>query len=204
VTADGSSYDAAISADGRFVAFVSDATNLAGRRDRNGAPDIHLRDTLAAATSLVSRSDQGDSANGPSRRPVISADGGVLVFQSDASDLTCGARCRAEDRDINLVSDIFALDRVPGNIRRMSAGLTAWMEPSIGPVVDGSGTVIAFSSRRPRHGRDDRDDYDLFVRAPVKKQGTPRTAWLLMTQRHQWIDAHRASRGDKPSRSRVR
>lgn len=169
--ANGSSYDASISADGRFVAFVSDATNLAGGRDRNGAPDIYLRDILARATSLVSRNDRGDAANGPSRRPALSSDARVIVFQSDASNLTCGARCRAEDRDINLVSDIFALDRGPGRISRVSAGRTAWMEPSIGPVVDGSGTVIAFSSRRPRHGRDDRDDYDLFVRAPVSPAG---------------------------------
>ena len=165
VAANGSSYDVAISADGRFVAFVSDATNLAGPRDRNRSPDIYLRDTVTGVTSLASRSDHG-SANGPSRRPALSADGSVLVFQSDASDLTCGPRCRAEDRDINLVSDIFAVDRVAGTIRRVSAGRTAWMEPSIGPVVDGSGSVIAFSSRRPRHGRDDGDDYDLFVRAP--------------------------------------
>jgi Tol biopolymer transport system component len=171
--ANGSSYDAAISADGRFVAFVSEATNLMGRRDRNGAPDIYLRDTIAATTSLASHTAQGDPANGPSRRPVLSADGRVLVFQSDASDLTCHAGCRAADRDINLVSDIFVFDRVSGAIRRVSAGRTAWMEPSIGPVIDGSGTVIAFSSRRPRHARDDRDDYDLFV-SPAGRGGSPR------------------------------
>jgi Tol biopolymer transport system component len=164
----GSSYDAAISADGRFVAFVSDATNLTGRRDRNGAPDIYLRDIVTGTTALVSRNEHGDSANGPSRRPALSDDGSVLVFQSDASDLICGPRCRAGDRDINLVSDVFAFHRASDAIRRVSAGRTAWMEPSIGPVIDGSGAVIAFSSRRARHARDDRDDYDLFVRAPVK------------------------------------
>jgi Tol biopolymer transport system component len=166
--ADGSSYDVAISADGRFIAFVSEATNLAGRRDRNSAADIYLRDTVTGAISLVSRSVKGDAGNGPSRHPALSADGSVLVFQSDASDLTCGARCREEDRDINLVSDIFALDRLTGDIRRVSAGRTGWMEPSLGPVVDGAGAVVAFSSRRPRHGGDDRDDYDLFIRAPFK------------------------------------
>ena len=166
--ADGSSYQGVISADGRFVAFVSEATNLTGRRDRNGTVDIYLRDLAAGATSLVSQSVDGDPANGPSRNPAISADGGVVVFQSDASDLTCTTRCREEDRDINLVADIFALERVSRGIRRVSAGRTAWMEPSIGPVVDGSGAVVAFSSRRPRHPGDDRDDYDLFVRAPLK------------------------------------
>ena len=171
--ANGSSYDASISADGRFVAFVSEATNLTGARDRNRAPDIYLRDTLARTTSLVSRNDRGDAANGPSRRPALSSDGSVIVFQSDASDLRCGARCRDADRDINLVSDIFAATRGPGSIRRVSTGRTPWMEPSIGPVIDGAGTVIAFSSRRPRHRGDDRDDYDLFVRGPVLSAAGP-------------------------------
>jgi hypothetical protein len=40
------------------------------------------------------------------------------------------------------------------------------MEASIGPAVDGTGTVIAFSSRHPLDARDDRDDYDLFVWGP--------------------------------------
>jgi Tol biopolymer transport system component len=157
----GSSYDAAISADGRFVAFVSDATNLTRQRDRNAAADIYVHDTVAGTTALASRNDRGRSANGPSRRPALSGDGSVLVFQSDASDLACGVHCGVGD--INLVSDIFALDRVSGAIRRVSAGRTVWMDPSIGPAVDGTGRVIAFSSRRARHARDDRDDYDLFV-----------------------------------------
>jgi hypothetical protein len=40
------------------------------------------------------------------------------------------------------------------------------MEPSIGPAVDATGTVIAFSSRHPIDARDDRDDYDFFIRVP--------------------------------------
>ena len=160
-----SSYDAAISGDGRYVAFVSDATNLV-RHDNNRAADVFLRDTRTGTIRLVSRGESGGSANGPSGHPAMSADGSVVTFQSDASDLACGRRCATAVRDINLVADVFTFDRASGAVRRVSTGRTPWMEASIGPAVDGTGTVIAFSSRHPLDARDDRDDYDLFVWGP--------------------------------------
>jgi Tol biopolymer transport system component len=162
----GSSYDAAVSGDGRYVAFVSDATNLLKHRDTNRAPDVYVRDTVAGITGLVSRNISGEPGNGSSSHPAISQGGRVVVFQSEASDLICGTRCPVADRDINLVADIFARDRVRGTTRRVSRGATGWMEPSIGPAIDGSGSVIAFSSRHPLDAADDRDDYDLFVWGP--------------------------------------
>jgi Tol biopolymer transport system component len=111
----------------------------------------------------VSRNAKGVAANGPSDHPAMSSDGSVIVFQSDASDLTCGDRCSLADRDINLVADVFRYDSVSGTTRRVSQGRAPWMESSIGPSVDGSGTVIAFSSRHPLDRADDRHDYDLFV-----------------------------------------
>jgi Tol biopolymer transport system component len=159
----GPSYGAAISGDGRYVAFVSEATNLVRQRDRNRARDVFVRDTVTRVTELVSRSASGGPANGPSSHPSISRDGRIVVFQSDASDLACAARCSDAERDINLVADIFAYDRSTGRTRRVSQGLLPWSEPSVGPSVDGSGTVIAFSTRHPIDAADDRDDYDLFV-----------------------------------------
>jgi len=161
--ANGPSYGASISGDGRYVAFVSGATNLVKRRDSNRAPDVYLRDTVTRITELVSHNRSGASANGASSHPAISQDGRVIVFQSEASDLICGARCTASDKDINLVADIFVHDRARGTTTRISRGSAGWMEPSMGPAIDASGTVIAFSSRHPRDSADDRDDYDLFV-----------------------------------------
>jgi len=161
----GSSYEPAISGDGRYVAFVSEATNLVDHDD-NRAADVFLRDLRTGTTELVSRSESGGSANGPSSHPAISADGGIVVFQSEASDLFCGRQCAAAVRDINLVADVFAFDRASRVVRRVSTGRTPWMEPSIGPAVDATGTVIAFSSKHPMDGNDDRDDYDLFIRVP--------------------------------------
>jgi TolB protein len=159
----GSSYEAAISADGRYVAFVSEATNLLKERDTNRAPDVYVRDTARNVTELISRRASGGAANGPSTHPSISADGRVVVFQSDASDLVCVFRCDAAERDINLVADIFARDRASGTTLRISRGRAPWMEPSLGPGIDGTGTIVAFSSRHPRHAADDTDDFDLFV-----------------------------------------
>jgi len=163
----GSSYAAAISGDGRYIAFVSDATNLVSG-DRNRAPDIFLFDAKTRTTELVSRGEAGGSGNGASTQPAISTSGTVVTFQSDASDLTCARRCAAALRDINLVADVFVFDRRTREIRRVSTGRTSWMEPSLAPAVDGTGAVIAFSSRHPRDPSDEGDDYDLFVRAPAK------------------------------------
>jgi hypothetical protein len=117
---------------------------------------------------LISRGETGGSANGASTHPAMSTAGTVIGFQSDASNLTCGRRCPPAIRDINLVFDIFAFDRRTRVMRRISAGRTSWMEPSLGPAVDGIGAVIAFSSRHPRDSSDEGDDYDLFVRLPAK------------------------------------
>jgi Tol biopolymer transport system component len=162
-----SSYDGSISGDGRSVAFVSDATDLVGH-DANRASDIFLFDARTRTTTLVSRSEGGGTANGTSRQPAMSLDGHVVTFQSDASDLTCSKRCAAERRDINLVSDVFAYDVRTRIVRRVSTGARSWSEPSIGPSIDGTGAVIAFSSRHPRDSLDDANDYDLFVRLPAK------------------------------------
>ena len=146
---------------------MSDASDLV-RDDRNRAPDIFLFDAKSRTTELVSRSEAGGSANGASTHPAMSTAGTVLTFQSDASDLTCARRCPPAARDINLVSDVFTFDRRTRLVRRISTGRASWPEPSIGPALDGIGAVVAFSSRHPRDSGDEGDDFDLFVRLPVK------------------------------------
>jgi len=78
----------AISADGRFIAFQSAATNLVAN-DINGASDIFLRDMQSGTTTLVTVSSNGvSSANNDSFSPSISRDGRYLAFLSKATDLT--------------------------------------------------------------------------------------------------------------------
>src|SRR5439155_9711766 len=168
--ADGSSHSPAISGDGRHVAFVSEATNLVRRRDRNRLPDVYVRDMATKHTELVSRTPSGEPGNGPSGHPALSGDGGIVVFQSEASDLICGVHCALPDRDINLVADVFRRDRAAGLTERVSRGRTLWMEPSIGPATDRTGAVIAFASRHPLDQADDGHDYDLFVWARERRR----------------------------------
>jgi Tol biopolymer transport system component len=52
----------AVSGDGRYVAFVSEATNLV-RDDLNGRADIFLHDTSVGTTELVSRRPDGKAGN---------------------------------------------------------------------------------------------------------------------------------------------
>ena len=174
----GPCYRAMVSADGRYVSFVSEATDLTRERDRNNAPDVFLRDTSANTTQLISRRATGGAANGMSSQPAVTADGRFVVFESDASDILCARRCGAHERDTNLVGDAFVLDRQTGTTRRLSRGRSPWIEPSIMPAIDGAGNVIAFLSRHPMDALDDRDDFDLFLwesgaGPPAAEAGTP-------------------------------
>ena len=167
VEPDGASRHPVLSGDGRYVAFVSDATNLI-RGDRNRSSDVFLHDRNQQTTRPVSRSaSQGGTANGVSTEPVISSDGRFVVFQSEASDMLCAKQCPAENADINLVSDVFRFDRETGAVTRLSADATGgWMEESGGPAVSASGEVVAFTSRHPVSGQDVANDFDLFIRLP--------------------------------------
>jgi Tol biopolymer transport system component len=90
-----------ISADGRYVAFTSNASNLVSGVDSTHM-DIFVRDLVNNTTSLVSVGTGGTSGNGFSYYPVISPDGRYVVFDSDASDLVPG--------DNNNEMDVFVRD----------------------------------------------------------------------------------------------
>lgn len=85
--ADGISSEPAISSDGQFVVFTSAADNLVAG-DTNNAPDVFLRSLPAGPTVLVSvDASGGGSGNGPSGGAVISADGRMVLFNSQAGNL---------------------------------------------------------------------------------------------------------------------
>lgn len=89
----GDSRSPAISADGRFVAFASDASDLI-EADTNGVTDVFLRDTCIGvpegctpATTRVSLGPDGIEANGASESPSLSPDGRFVAFDSQARNL---------------------------------------------------------------------------------------------------------------------
>ena len=87
-----------LSDDGRFITFESEANNLVDD-DSNGVSDVFVYDRQSGETTLVSVTANGEAANGSSTHPRLSADGRLLVFQSQASNLVAG--------DSNGMSDIF-------------------------------------------------------------------------------------------------
>ncbi|MEG4326038.1 calcium-binding protein [Microcoleus sp. herbarium5] len=102
-----------ISADGRFVVFESDASNLV-RGDTNNSTDIFVRDLSTNTTTRVSVSGAGNQGNGESYSPSISANGQKVAFSSKASNLVPG--------DTNNGSDLFIVDltNIPGVINTSS------------------------------------------------------------------------------------
>ncbi|MEV4724593.1 TolB family protein, partial [Micromonospora humida] len=92
------SYGPALSADGRYVVFGSDATDLVAR-DTNGVPDVFLRDLRAGTTVRVSLSAGGRQANDHSYQGAVTPDGRQVAFASGATNLVPG--------DTNGVIDVF-------------------------------------------------------------------------------------------------
>jgi uncharacterized delta-60 repeat protein len=109
--ANGASRDAHISANGRYVAFVSEATNLVPS-DTNAATDVFIRDRRARTTRRVSLTDQEKQANGPSIGSSISADGRYVTFHSEAPNLSSSPDPYDDD-------GIDVRDRVDGTTRQL-------------------------------------------------------------------------------------
>jgi hypothetical protein len=98
--ANGNSDSPDISADGRFVAYRSAASDIVPG-DGNGVPDLFLYDRQTGVTTLLSADRFGKgSADNRSRPPVFSGNGQVLLFESSAADLV--------DRSFNFSPNLFA------------------------------------------------------------------------------------------------
>jgi Tol biopolymer transport system component len=131
---------ASISADGRFVAFASEASNLVDG-DTNGSSDVFVHDRRAGTTTRASVSSSGAQANLESRAPVISDDGASVTFESKASNLVAG--------DTNVRSDVFVHELVTGTTTRVSvsgSGAEA-NDDSNWPAIGADGRFVAFYSR---------------------------------------------------------
>jgi signal peptidase I len=137
--ADGSSGAPAISGDGRFVAFVSAASNLVPD-DTNGENDVFVHDRQAGTTERVSVGSAGGQADGGSEAPTISGDGRFVAFESTASNLVPG--------DTNGQSDVFVRDRRSGTTERVSmdsAGNQGNDQSGL-PTISADGRYVAFAS----------------------------------------------------------
>lgn len=116
-TGDATSGGPAVSTGGRFVAFFSDATDLVVPNDRRPFRDVFVRDRENATTERISVAMGGGEANGNSHpgglaSPGISADGCLVVFSSEASNLV--------PDDDGQFEDVFIRDRCASTTRRIS------------------------------------------------------------------------------------
>ncbi|MFO1036405.1 MAG: hypothetical protein U1E45_06145 [Geminicoccaceae bacterium] len=156
------SFGPAISADGRYVAFYSLASNLVAN-DTNGALDVFVRDRLNATTTRVSVGPGGVQGNGtnsifPLQHVAMSADGGVVAFLSDASNLVPG--------DTNGTLDVFARDLVKGTTELVSRSNNKQADSySVYPSLSVNGRFVAFASEATNIvPKDTNGVADIFVR----------------------------------------
>ncbi len=146
-----------ISADGRFVAFSSTATNLVPG-DTNGVPDIFVHDRVTGVTERVSVSSTGVQSDGTSFfKPVITPDGRFVAFTDRGTNLVPG--------DTNFVDDVFVRDRLNGLTERISLNSTGGEAPDGGfrPAISDNGLVVAFTSLDPLVPGDTNNVDDAYV-----------------------------------------
>ena len=155
------SYNPRISANGRYVVFRSNATNLVPE-DTDTLEDVFVRDLQANRTILVSRASGagGEKGNGGSFNASISADGQRIAFRSEATNLS------PEDTDV--VPDVYLRDLAANETSLVSRASGAGPKGtgfSEFPIISGDGRSIAFRSESPNLAPEDTDTIeDIFVR----------------------------------------
>ena len=180
----GDSYDASISPDGQFVAFVSVATNLVSGVTVDGStPQVYLRTICSGATPnapnatctpttyLVSANYAANvvvPGNAPSTHPSVASGGGFVAFASSATNLGSAAPNPAAEQQVFVqqVCQISATScTAPFNtIASTPDGVTPADAPSIEPVISSDGRFVAFASAATNLGAATAGVQQVFVR----------------------------------------
>jgi hypothetical protein len=125
-----------LSADGRFVAFSTDAPIAAD--DENDRVDVYLLDIDGGGFTRVSTRADGGDGNGHADAVSLSFDGCVVAFHSSSTNLTADALSGAQN--------VFVRDRCNGTSTLVSVGLQG---DSGMPSLSGDGRFVAFETRDP-------------------------------------------------------
>jgi len=154
------SFSPAMSADGRYVAFSSEADNLVPG-DTNNRSDVFVRDRVLGTTLRASVASDGSEADDfgsnytiGSVTPAISADGRWVAFASRAADLVPG--------DLNGAVDVFVHDRVAGGTELVSA--SGGGGGAEAPAISADGRFVAFQTRDRLIPADGNGQIDVYVR----------------------------------------
>jgi len=160
IESNGNSYEPSLSADGNFVAFVSEGSNLVSG-DANGKPDVFLWNRATGAITLASRNGNA-LGNDASYQPSISKDGKFVAYMTYASNLS--------GSDMNGWADIYVYDSSKGTSKRASIGSNPWAvdEPNGdcgSPSISANGRYVAYESFADNLvPNDDNVSEDVFVR----------------------------------------
>ncbi len=166
---DGISSEPVISANGRVVAFRSDATNIVAG-DTNGVSDVFVRDLKTGVTSRASVAPDGAQGDSTSSAPALSANGNMLAFVSGAANLVQG--------DTNATLDVFVRDLKQQETQRVSLGpeATEGDQFSAEPALSANARCVVFSSYATNLvAGDTNTTSDVFVRN-LKQQQTLRAS----------------------------
>lgn len=165
------SFTCALSANGRYAAFSSNANNLVAG-DKNSARDVFLRDLQTGTTTMLSVDPSGKNANGASGasdngwgHPSISDDGRYVAFQSEASNLI------GKNKDRNEMMDVFVRDVLLGKTELISATPQGFSGngPSLSASISANGAYVAFASSASNLVSGDNNMFtDTFVRGPAR------------------------------------
>ncbi|MDX2706604.1 S8 family serine peptidase [Streptomyces sp. PA03-6a] len=155
----------ALSADGRYAVFNSDADNLVPG-DTNNTTDVFVRDRQTGTTSRISQGPDGGPGDGASREQSVSADGRYVAFQSAAGNLVPG--------DTDGEPDVFVRDRQTG-----TTTLVPGPRPgeNTGPVISADGRVVAFTNNWQLFTQDLRTGTSEQV--SVNSAGAPADDWAF-------------------------
>ena len=158
--AGGGSFNTDISADGRFVAFTSLATNLSDA-DQDLVIDAFLRDMATGTTTLISRADGEAGAGGDDRTFLarVSANGRYVAFDSDSDNLSA--------IDDDTMADVFRRDTVANATILVTREDGQEGTPASGaaPTISADGHLVAFQSQDDTLSAIDNDLLlNLFVR----------------------------------------
>jgi Tol biopolymer transport system component len=133
----GDSYAVGISTNGRYVLFVTSASDLSPG-DSHNAADVLVRDLLAGTNILVSAATNSLPGNGDSDSAAMTPDGRYVAFVSAASNLVA--------EDTNGIRDVFVRDLVTGKATLASAGAQLSQGRSEAPLITPDGRYVAFFS----------------------------------------------------------
>jgi Tol biopolymer transport system component len=177
-----------ISADGRYIAFTSQASNLVPG-DTNNGDDIFVHDTHSGETSRISVSSDGAQGNEVSRYSSISVDGKYVVFFSGASNLVSG--------DTNGTGDVFIHEMQTGVTKRVSEASDGMQGnnqsiipqfPSDGHIISSDGRyVVFFSYASNLVAGDSNESVDVFIQDMQTDETTSPSVKLFGTLNNYFV-----------------